>query len=148
MDDHKIPPVALLLSLAGLVPFVAGAAMLLSGVRISVIDDPARALLGYGAVILSFLGGVRWGFALRISDPGLQTRAFVIAVSPAIIAWLLLLLPTLMGLVMLPIFFLLRGVADEQLPGLGAPEWYRRLRRGMTATVVLVLLAAIIGLVR
>jgi ABC-type molybdate transport system permease subunit len=89
---------------------------------------------------------VRWGFALRISDPGLQREAFLFSVVPSIVAWLLVLPPTLMGFILMPVLFVLMGLIDDRLPSIGVPVWYRKLRRIMTALVVLTLLAAIYGL--
>jgi Protein of unknown function (DUF3429) len=148
MTDERIPPAALLLGLGGLIPFVACVSVIWTGITLPLIDDPARAMVAYGAVILSFLGGVRWGFALRISDAGLQARAFCLSVAPSIAAWLALLGPTLMGLVILPVMILLLGFADEQLPKIGVPLWYRKLRRILTAAVVLCFLVAVAGAVR
>ncbi len=148
MTDERIPPSALLLGLGGLIPFLACVIVIWAGITLPLIDDPARAMVAYGAVILSFLGGVRWGFALRIADTGLQARALSISVAPSIAAWFTLLGPTMMGLVMLPVMILLLGFADEHLPKIGVPVWYRKLRRVLTAAVVLACLAAVAGVVR
>jgi Protein of unknown function (DUF3429) len=146
MDDDRIPRVALLLGLGGLVPFVACAICLIVDLQLPVLGDPARAMQAYGAVILSFLGGVRWGHALRMTDAGLQQQAFILSVGPSIAAWLLLLPPTLMGLIGLPVLFVLLAVADEQLIKVGVPVWYAKLRRILTAVAVLSLMAGISGL--
>jgi hypothetical protein len=145
ITEDRIPPAALLLGLAGLIPFVGCAALIWTGTPVPAIDDPARAILAYGALILSFLGGVRWGFALRMTDAGLQARAFLLAIAPAVAAWFLLLGPVLMGLAVLPVMLLLLGLADEHLPKVGAPVWYRSLRRMLTAGAVLSCLAAAAG---
>lgn len=69
------------LGLAGLLPFVASAA-------VAQLDEGQRpvailALLAYGAIILSFLGGTWWGRRFDRNDgPGL-----VLAVLPSIWAW-------------------------------------------------------------
>ncbi len=148
MTDERIPLSPLLLGLGGLVPFVACVFVIWTGVTLPLIDDPARAMVAYGAVILSFLGGVRWGFALRIADTGLQARAFCVSVAPSVAAWFTLLGPTMMALAVLPVMILLLGFADEKLPKIGVPVWYRKLRRGLTAAVVLACLVAVAGVVR
>ncbi len=148
LAEDRIPPAALLLGLAGLIPFMVCALVIWTGASVPLIDDPARAMLAYGALILSFLGGVRWGFALRMTDGGLQAQAFVLAVAPAIAAWFLLLGPVLMGLAVLPVMILLLGLADDQLPKVGVPIWYRGLRRLLTAGAVLSCLAAAAGAVQ
>ena len=61
---RSLPTAAVILGLAGLLPFLA------FGVA-SVGQDPQKAflaaqgLIGYGGVILGFLGGVHWGFCAR-----------------------------------------------------------------------------------
>lgn len=98
-------PIALpfrVLGYAGLIPFAAAAAT-------AALGPPAwrapavSALLAYGAVILSFLGAVHWGVALRASPeeaPALWPR-LVLGVLPAMVAWLGLLAPAAFGLVLL-----------------------------------------------
>ena len=92
MNEHRIPRVALILGLAGLIPFVASAILSLSN------DSSAlglRALATYAAVILSFLGGVRWGVLLLESDRFDRFAPAVISVLPSVLAWFSLLLPTI-----------------------------------------------------
>lgn len=81
MRISGIPAAPLLLTLAGIAPFAAGA-----GVMWAAEDDPvlqAQAgltLLVYGAVILSFLGGLRWG--AEVVDRGdAEPRAAVLICS-------------------------------------------------------------------
>jgi hypothetical protein len=148
MNENRIPPTALVLSMLGALPLFACAFSLATGFIIPLVVDPALGLVTYCAIILSFLGGVRWGYALRILDPVLQKRAFMVSVVPAIVAWLLVLPPTLMGFIAMPILFLLMGFLDDRLPSIGAPVWYRKLRRLMTGIVVMTLIAAVFGLTR
>jgi hypothetical protein len=148
MNETRIPPTALVLSLLGALPLLVCAFSLATGYVVPFVVDPALSLVTYCAIILSFLGGVRWGYALRIVDPVLQKRAFIVSVAPAIVAWLLVLPPTLMGFIAMPILFLLMGVLDDRLPAIGAPVWYRKLRRLMTGIVVITLIAAVFGLTR
>jgi hypothetical protein len=87
-----LPAGAQALGFAGLIPFVAAALATL------VLGDPAarelagRALLGYGAVILSFLGGVHWGLVLR-DRPAQPVKPLVAGVLPSLAGWASLLLP-------------------------------------------------------
>ncbi|NXD02948.1 TMM69 protein, partial [Certhia familiaris] len=61
------PKPALYLSLGGLIPFVAvPLAMVLQG---TYCPELAFAQVAYGAVTASFLGGMRWGFALPENSP-------------------------------------------------------------------------------
>ena len=75
------------LGYGGLLPFVMLTALLAVDV-----DGGAffrEALIGYGAVILSFVGALHWGFAMAL--PTLtapqRTEAFVWSTVPALLAW-------------------------------------------------------------
>ncbi len=67
---RRLPAAALLLGLAGLLPFLACAYGALSTRDVVDANYWLLALCGYGAVILSFLGGVHWGFVLGAVRPG------------------------------------------------------------------------------
>ncbi len=141
----SIPGPALWLGVAGLLPFWLPLLML------STPDEsgaPSRALLiqmGYGAVILSFLGGIRWGAALKLPRGPLQATLFVLSVIPSLAGFVALLLPATVGLVLLIGGFLLQGVWDVQSAQRGElPPWYATLRAMLTTGAVLALIAAIV----
>ncbi len=146
IDERNIPLSALVLGLAGTVPFMALAVAITMNFSIPLIDNPVAGLVAYAAIILSFLGGIRWGFALRMSDQTLQGRAFILSVGPSIAGWLLLLPPSPMALVVMPVLFVLMGLADQTMGTVGAPAWYMRLRLLLSVIVTLSLLCAIVGL--
>lgn len=93
-----LPPTALRLGYAGLIPFVLGA-LLVWLVREDAHPYVALALSAYGAVIVSFLGGIHWGLAFRHAEP--PTRLLVWGVLPSIVAWLAVMMPPSAGLVIL-----------------------------------------------
>jgi Protein of unknown function (DUF3429) len=76
------------LSIAGLVPFVGLAAVLL-------MEHPSgglayQALIAYAMVILSFLGAIHWGAVLqrgRNDDSAIQLSALLWGVIPSLWAW-------------------------------------------------------------
>ena len=139
----KIPAPALWLGVAGLLPFWLPF-LLLGGEANQ--DTAARALLiqmGYGAVILSFLGGIRWGAALKLPPGPLQATLFVLSVLPSLAGFVALLLPATVGLILLIGGFLLQGVWDVQSSQRGElPPWYATLRAMLTTGAVLALIAA------
>ncbi len=128
-----IPGVPLALTLAGLIPFVAGAALMWAP-DIGPVQQAQAALclLVYGAVILSFLGGVRWGAEINAQGGGHPRAPLVtLSVLGALAAWGLVLWSVLGGLGW-PVFaaaaaaHVAHGVWDAD--GAGLPFWYRRLR--------------------
>ena len=89
MNKTPIPKTPLALTLSGILPFggLAFAIWHWHG-DIALQQTAALWLLVYGAVIASFLGGVRWGAAIAKSDkPSGSTLA--LAVLPPLAAWVL-----------------------------------------------------------
>ncbi len=95
----------------------------------------------YGALILSFLGGARWGLAVARPQPG--TLVVSLAMLPTLAGFALLLLPAsqrplqLAGLAVLLGIHLLWDVRSS-----GLPRWYPSLRSVLTGGAMLGLLAA------
>jgi hypothetical protein len=88
----RLPASALLLGIAGLLPFAALALATLrpsTPFATSMMTNPALfGLIAYGAVILAFLGGVHWGFALEPAVPAPRERLrLVLGVLPSLIGW-------------------------------------------------------------
>ena len=84
-----IPLAALLLGLGGVLPFVALSTLMHLVPQPNLKYFISRSLISYAAVVLSFLGGTRWGLALRASTRRLQAIHLLIAVVPSILAWAL-----------------------------------------------------------
>lgn len=126
------------LSLAGALPFVF--ATLVQFVPLLPADYAYLTLPGvlwYGAVILSFLGGIRWGLALRVVDSAQRNRLMVLSVLPSLLGWFALFLPVNYALFALILGFSGQGAWDvgsaEQS---GAPPWFTTLRLVLTLIVV------------
>ena len=139
----RIPTAPLALGLAGLIPFVWGAASTL---------NPDLALWGtqalgprfvgpyiqlyYGAIILSFMSGVLWGFATK-AEGGRAATGYVLSVIPALWAFFMTgggpvaagtnLIFGFAGLLVLDAAFVAWGLT---------PPWWMRLRILLTAVVV------------
>lgn len=140
-----IPPAALYLGCAGLIPFIAGAAGLWLFTSEARLEGTLTLFLGYSAVILSFMGAVHWGLAM--AEPRYApARAMSLSVMPALLAWLALALPPPAAAVVFALGFGGVYMIDEAARRRGhAPAWYRRLRLPLTAVVIaceLVVLAA------
>jgi hypothetical protein len=80
-----MPPIAVLLSLLGLVPFVFFAFGAVGHIP-ETAERMLVSLIDYAALILAFAGGVHWGLALL---PGAvrPTVRFGAGVAPLIVAW-------------------------------------------------------------
>jgi hypothetical protein len=146
-DQSRIPGAALLVGVLGVIPFAAfaiGAWLHIEG-RAGLAPGLARAaLIAYGAVIVSFLGGVRWGVALRHDHPGHQASLFLMSVLPPLVAWGAIFMPRPHDLIVLIAAFLILGVSDVALAARGtAPRWYGKLRTGLTGAVVAILVLAL-----
>jgi hypothetical protein len=142
-DDRRIPRAALLLGLAGLIPFLWSAATHLSpallgwaGQWLSPMFLGAYVGLTYGTVILSFMSGVLWGFATR-AEGREAAAAYTLSVIPALWVFFMVtdasanstiyLAAGFVGLLMLDAVFSFWGLA---------PRWWLRLRVMLTVVVV------------
>jgi hypothetical protein len=138
-----VPRSALLLGLAGVLPFVWGVATYLSGplAQWGVANLGPRfvgpfAQLDYGQVILAFMSGVLWGFATR-TDGARETAGYALSVLPALWAFFMTgggptaasvnLITGYLGLLLLDWQFWRWGLA---------PSWWMSLRLLLTALVV------------
>lgn len=144
MTDKTIPPVPLVLGAAGLIPFAGLAAMHLGGWGGPLGWSPDFVRMGlalYGTIILSFLGGVRWGLAVAGMEAA--SRNYAISVIPPLLGWLALALAQPWDLRALGFLHVGLGLLDYGLTcRTEAPEWYGNLRLGLAAGAGLSLLAA------
>lgn len=143
---NSIPRAPLLLGLAGLIPFVWGAATVLS----PELSQLGQQYLGprfigpyvqlfYGSVILSFMSGVLWGFATKAEGAQAAT-GYALSVIPALWAFLMTgggptsaslnLMIGFAGLLMLDFSFSRWGLT---------PAWWMQLRILLTAIVIVCL---------
>ncbi|WP_298974816.1 DUF3429 domain-containing protein [uncultured Roseobacter sp.] len=142
----RIPTAPLILGLAGLIPFVWGAATTLNG---TLADWGISALgprfigpyvqLFYGSVILSFMSGVLWGFATKTSGSK-AAMGYVLSVIPALWAFFMTgggpvsagtnLIFGFLGLLVLDYAFWQWGLT---------PRWWMSLRLLLTTIAVICL---------
>ena len=143
----RTPAIAAWLGGLGLVPFIALTLVWIVGGP-HLPFDPGRALLVYGAVILSFLGGIHWGIALRPGpseheDHPLFSQSLIIGVLPSIVGWVALLGPMRIAIALLCAGFVVQLWVDLRTVSAGHfPKWFARLRIALTTIVLVSLLAA------
>jgi len=148
---RTIPPVALLLGLAGLVPFLWGA---LTVIR------PELAIWGtevigprfvgpyvqlfYGAVILAFMSGVLWGFAAKTEGPR-ASIGYALSVLPALWAFFMTGGGPVTAAMNLIIGFIGLLALDWHFWNAGlAPKWWLQLRVILTALVLVSFLPMVV----
>jgi hypothetical protein len=132
---------------AGLAAIVAAAAVTLAGGVGTLDADAALALLkSLSAITLAFLGGIRWGMAMRVETTPRGALTIAASVVPALVATVSLLLSDAAGLGLLAAGLAGVGAWDVwSAEAGGAPSWYGRLRLRATliaaAALVVVLLS-------
>ena len=140
----RIPAVPLLLGLAGLIPFLWGA--------LTSLNDPLAVWgqqtlgvrfvgpfvqLSYGVVILSFMSGVLWGFAVR-ADKQHAPLCFGLSVVPALWVFFMTGRGMASDSINLICGFLAVLLIDLAFSRWGlTPPWWMRLRSLLTAVVVI-----------
>jgi hypothetical protein len=108
---------------AGLLPFVAGAALVWF-VTAEAHPYVVLALAAYAALIVSFLGGIHWGLAMRSATALPPMPLLLWGVSPSLLAWPALLMPPSAGLPLLGLLLVVCYVVDRKLyPRFGAGAW-------------------------
>jgi len=148
-SEHRtrIPALPAWLGALGLIPFVTMAFAVVGG-PMPLPIDPMFGLIAYGAVILSFLGGIHWGLVLappaesrRLSEPG---QAFVIGVIPSTVGWIALLVSDTIGISLLIAGFAGQWLVDRRTARQGGfPAWFGLLRTRLTAIVIGTLLLSL-----
>jgi hypothetical protein len=142
--DKRIPTAALILGWMGVLPFAALALCGIFGAP-GLGDIATRALIGYGAIILSFMGGAQWGATMmRRPAPAASWLGYGVSVLPALLGWVSFALPAPAALGVLPVGFALLLAYDVASARRGdTPAWYPRLRAPLTITVIGCLTAAL-----
>ena len=148
---HTIPKSALILSFAGLFPFVWGVVTIYSpnAAQATVEWIGPRFIgpyvgLAYGTVILSFMSGVLWGFATK-ADGAQATTGYALSVLPALWAFFMVGGGPVSAGVNLIAGFVALLVLDYAFWTWGlAPRWWMALRVLLTGIVIMCLLPVVL----
>ena len=144
--EAKLARTGRMLALIGFVPF-AVLALWLYGIA---PGHPWRQgtillLTTYGAVVLSFLGGIRWGLALFVRE-GHRERDIILSIVPPLTGWIAVIVPPPLTFVFLAVAFAAQGAWDSlTLTPEAVPSWYRRVRIQLTLLVVAALVVAFVA---
>ena len=123
------------LGFGGLVPFLFLAAATIMDLRLPFAPAPAL-LIGYGAIILSFVGALHWGAQLPSSTP--RSARFVWSILPALLGWVALMVPATSAVICLITGLVLCWVYDMRIIKSGEwPHYMRSLRTILTAIACL-----------
>jgi Protein of unknown function (DUF3429) len=139
----QIPRPALLLGLAGLIPFLWSAATQLSpalagwaGQFLSPMFLGAVVGLTYGTIILSFMSGVLWGFATK-AEGAEAAIAYGLSVIPALWVFVMVTDASANSTIFLAAGFVGLLLLDAMYSAWGlAPGWWLRLRVMLTVVVL------------
>ncbi|KAK0548983.1 hypothetical protein OC845_003332 [Tilletia horrida] len=159
-----MPQPALLWGAAGVVPYIttAGASIYLArqtwlvanGIDTHLDLDTAQALLlhaqniqiTYGAVLLSFLGAIHWGFEFSKYGGVIGNRRYIIGLVPFVIGWPTLLLTPNLALISQWSAFVVAWFVDLQATNAGwVPKWYSTYRFWLSVCVGVSILATLAG---
>jgi hypothetical protein len=147
MNESRLPPLAIILGIAGLLPFFAAA---LGAARAdTMVQNSAMPLITYGAVILAFLGGVHWGFVLEGPSERGERGRLVLGVVPGLAGWGAVLLGVwrqpFLALAVLIVAFAATAIVEGRTQKLELmPSGYMVLRWVLTIVVVAVLTTVLV----
>ncbi|TSL22063.1 Transmembrane protein 69 [Bagarius yarrelli] len=138
------PKPALYLGFSGLVPFVFPP--LLMAITETYIPELAYAQVVYGASVVSFLGGARWGFALPESSPAKPDWLNLAnSVVPSLMAWVALLFShSIIQSGMIVIIGLGISLHYDLALLPTYPSWFKAMRTILTTVAFFSLLATIV----
>lgn len=138
-SQTHVPSAAKWLGALGAIPFVF---LGLAGpfIEASIQERAHFGLAAYGAVILSFLGGVHWGLAIAdagsLQSNGATFARLGISVVPSLVGWVALLLSRPIGLLVLAAAFSGLLLVDLHASRKAqTPTWYPKLRWPLTVVV-------------
>lgn len=137
----RIPPAALALGLAGVVPYWAAALVVLGDAAPSLMVQAGLAIVAYGAVGLAFLGGIRWGLAMRPVGASRQAGELALSIGAPLLALAALVAPPVIGVAVIIAGLLSQSLWDQISAEAGRlPGWFARLRTILTTLAVVPLL--------
>ena len=161
---QAVPQPALLWGSAGVIPYVSTAAasiwlarkehLVSMGLDKTMDSETASALLlhaqniqvGFGAVLLSFLGAIHWGFEFSKYGGRIGNRRYLIGVLPLVLGWPTTLLAPQMALIAQWASFVAVWFIDLRATTAGwVPKWYSTYRFWLTFAVGTSIIATLAG---
>ena len=145
---RRLPILAVILSVAGIIPFILCG---LGAVATNTVTSlPAvNMLIVYGAVVLSFLGGVHWGFTLATEHDPAERPRLLGGVLPSVLGWAVVAVTTYtvqpsLGLALLIGLFIVAAGVEWRAHRRGwVPGGYIGMRIVITVIVVAILITVL-----
>ena len=136
-NRDKARKLAWLLSLAGLIPFYGLAVLInVTGEGHPLYELAFTAFKFWSLMILTFVGGIRWGFALSVEPHDL--RSLVFSVLGSIAGFFAIFLSNLLFAMVLMVLYAMHGAWDNFFINEGrAPKWFGSIRVTLTFLVAL-----------
>jgi len=149
----SVEKTATMLAMLGFLPFAFFTTLLLvdpglipqeAGWNVGAGSFLATAFKVYAAIILSFIGGIRWGVAIVQHQSGREeSEALVLAAGPSVIGWFAFFTAEPWSYAVFAVAYAATGWWDSRLAGnKGVPTWFGRLRMLMTVLVMGTMLSA------
>ncbi|XP_028986956.1 transmembrane protein 69-like [Betta splendens] len=140
----QAPKAALYLGFGGLIPFLS--APVLMAATQSFYPEVAYAQVVYGAAIVSFLGGARWGFTIPAGSPAQPDwMNLANSVVPSLLAWFALLCRDSISEGALVVIIGLGLSLHYDLNLLpGYPAWFKSMRTVLTLVATFSLVATLV----
>lgn len=138
-ETHRTPRVAWVLAIlnVSLMPWFAAAVWFAPDT-----DFWVRLSVGYGALTIGFIGGVRGGFAFSDRERLPTWRDYAVAMAHPLTGWLALIPEPMAGCALLAAAFCMSAFLDHLAAQSGAlPRWYGRNRLQFVGALVAFMLA-------
>ncbi|MGB0934892.1 MAG: DUF3429 domain-containing protein [Alphaproteobacteria bacterium] len=135
-----------MLTYLGILPFLI---CLVGGIYAPMALPWSKIMLGYGAVILSFLSGIQWGLVLKTEDEpaDLENKNLIVMMTNVLtlVAWLTLLIPNIWYAFLTQLLlFASTYMIDKALLATFYPAWYMQMRFNVTVSVMVMLVIRLI----
>jgi hypothetical protein len=144
-----MPLLAILLSVVGLIPFVACGLAALGPDQVTA-SRMMSALIAYATVTLAFAGGVHWGFELqsRQQNTSVERARLGLGVLPPLVGWVALLLPLVvaswLSLIVLIAAYVGMVLVEHRAARRGlVPPRYLWLRWGFTVVAIAMMITVL-----
>ena len=137
--DNNLKTQIKVLTYLGILPFAMCTALLFSNYA---QINPTKWMIGYSAIIASFISGSHWGI---YSSKSIRINLLIHSNIIALLAWLSLLIPTHFAVITLIFCFLYLITLDYiMLQDKIIPNWYFKIRISATTIVILLLVLFLI----